>query len=68
MINLNGAEITSEQLMFYSNASANKVLGFGAVFYNTNWLFVQWEPNYIKKYKPNIEYLELYALTAAVLT
>ena len=41
----------------------------GAVFEH-RWIFGQWESNYIKQ-KPNspsIEYLEHYALTAAVLT
>ena len=53
----------SEQLNFYSDATANPLLGYGTV-----WIFNQWEPGYIETYKPSIEYLELYALTAAVLT
>ena len=61
--------IVAEDLMFYSDAIANKRLGFGAVF-NKHWLYSQWEPGYINTdlNEPSIEYLELYALTAALLT
>ena len=59
--------ITAEQLQFFSDASAAETLGFGAVF-NNQWLFSQWEVNYIWTCKPNIEYLELFALVAAILT
>ena len=66
MVDLNES-LTADQLQFYSDASAAKTLGFGAVF-NDEWLFGQWEENYISHFKPNIEYLELYALVAAFLT
>ena len=59
--------ITSDELAFYSDASANERLGMGAV-YGSRWMFVQWEPGYIKCFRPSIEYLELYAVVAAVLT
>ena len=59
--------ITSEQLFFYSDASANPELGFRAVF-NQKWLFGQWELGFIRECSPSIEYLELFALTAAILT
>ena len=55
------------KLNFYSDASANENLGYGTVF-NSQWLFNQWEPGYIKNFAPSIEYLELFALTAAILT
>ena len=58
---------TAKDLNFYSDASANERLGFGAVF-NNHWLFAQWECGYIKTFKPSIEYLELLGLTAALLT
>ena len=67
MIDLEKMEFTAEQLNFSSDTSAAKKLGFGAVF-NQNWLFSQWEPNFIKQMKPSIEYLELYAVVAAILT
>ena len=59
--------VTAKTLKFYSDASGNHKLGYGAVF-DKKWLYNQWEHNYIKTYEPSIEYLELYALTAAVLT
>ena len=66
MVDLN--KISSvRQLCFYSDASACESLGFGAIF-NKKWIFGQWEPNFIKENKPSIEYLELFALRAAVLT
>ena len=68
MIDFNGAAETSEQLRFYSDASANPELGFGATFDNKYWLYGQWEKGYIHDMKPSIEYLELFTLTAAVLT
>ena len=57
----------AKDLFFYSDASAAKTLGMGAV-YNKHWLYKQWETDFIKLCKPSIEYLELYALTAGLLT
>ena len=57
---------TAEQLNFYSDVSAAAGLGMGATF-DDEWCYTQWESGYIKKLKPNIEYLELYALVAAIL-
>ena len=62
-----GMHVTAETLKFYSDASANHKLGYGAVF-DKKCLYNQWEHNYIKTYESSIEYLELYALMAAVLT
>ena len=59
--------VTSKELNFFSDASANPLLGYGAVF-NSEWLFNQWEPGYIDNHNPSIEYLELYALAAGILT
>ena len=52
---------------FTSDASLNPRLGMGAVFGN-HWLVVQWEYNFKVEQEPSIEFLELYALTAAVTT
>ena len=61
-------QITSaKKLNFYSDASANNNLGFGAVFDNC-WLYARWEDGYIEKNKPSIEYLELFALSVAIIT
>ena len=59
--------LKAEDIGFASDTSANKILGFGAIFRN-RWLFGQWEQGYIENCKPSIEYLELYAVTAALLT
>ena len=66
MVDLNRFE-TSLDLEFSSDASANPLLGVGVVF-NSHWLFVQWEKDYIRSFKPNIEYLELYGVVAAIMT
>ena len=59
---------SSVELNFYSDASAGEFLGFGAIFDN-RWICGQWEKGYIKQPNgPTIDYLELYALTAALLT
>ena len=58
--------VSAEVLNFYSDANAHPLLGFGAR-YNDHWLFAQWENGFIKNNKPSIEYLELFALTAALL-
>ena len=66
MLDLSEA-VTAQTRQFYSDASANPNLGYGAVFDN-QWLFNQWEPGFVETFNPSIEYLELFALTAAVLT
>ena len=48
-----------------TDASANKDLGAGGVCGN-QWFVLQWEEDFIKKYNPSINYLELYALTVGV--
>ena len=59
--------MSASELMFYSDASAAETLGMGAIF-NRHWFFTKWENNFIQMSKPSIEYLELLALTAALLT
>ena len=61
------AFITAEQLQFFMDASANPVFGYGAIF-GDRWLFGQWEKDFIKTYDPSIEFLELFALCAGVMT
>ena len=67
MIDVNNKAQTATQLDFYSDASANERLGFGAVF-NNQWLHAQWENNFIKEKQPSIGYLELVGVISAVLT
>ena len=56
-----------EVINFTSAASLNESLGMGAVYQNS-WMVVQWPLHFIKQEKPSIEFLELFALTAAVVT
>ena len=53
-------------LNFYSVASKNPDLGMGAVFRN-RWFYRRWNKEFIVEQDPSIGFLELYALTAAVL-
>ena len=54
-------------LNFYSDASASKKKGMGAIFGN-HYIFKQWNKSFITELKPSIQFLELYALVAAVVT
>ena len=60
-------KVNSQRIFFYSDASTAKTLGFGCILYDS-WIFAKWELGYIAKFNPSIEYLELYALTAGLLT
>ena len=53
--------LVARDVGFFTDSSANPELGFGGVFRN-KWFFGQWEKGFIKNKKPNIEYLELYAV------
>ena len=57
--------VVAENLNFFMDASANESLGFGGIFENS-WFFGKWEPNFIKNYNPNIEFLELLVLCMGV--
>ena len=65
-LDLGGDHLGAQILNFISDASKNPELGMGAVF-NARWLMQPWPTSFIKKENPSIEYLELYALTAAML-
>ena len=58
---------SSKQLLFYTGASAGKELGFGCIFGN-HWTYGKWKKGFIEDDKPSIEFLELYALCAGILT
>ena len=51
--------VTATQLEFFTDASKALMKGFGCVFGNS-YTWGQWEPGYIQKYNPSIEYLELF--------
>ena len=57
----------SEELCFYTDASKAVAKGFGCV-YNNRFTWGRWEENYITKFDPSIEYLELYALCIGIAT
>ena len=57
----------STNVGFYSDASTSKLLGYGCIL-GTKWLRGLWNPEFIAKEEPSIEYLELFALTASVIT
>ena len=60
-------KVTSDTLMFYSDASKNFELGFSTIF-NQDWMQASWaEVGISAEMDPSIQYLKLYALTAAVL-
>ena len=56
-----------ETICFYSDASLNKHFGMGAI-YKDDWMQELWDPQFIVEKKPSIEFLELFTLTAAVVT
>ena len=58
-------KITSEEVDFYTDASANPELGCGGIS-DQDWFIMQWDEEFITKYQPSINYLELYAVTVAV--
>ena len=58
----------SATLRFFSDASKNSSLGFSAVYKNKYWFAHRWPVGFIERYDPSIQFLELYALVAAVLT
>ena len=59
----NEAEAT--EIFMYSDASG--VIGFGALC-QQDWMFSVWDRNFLRICDPSIQYLELFALTAGVLT
>ena len=67
MINVVSPMSDALVIPFYSDASAAVDLGFGCV-YEDRWICSMREEGFIQEYKPSIEYLELYALTAGILT
>ena len=61
------AMLSADEVNMYSDASGNSVLGFSAICQNS-FLWGKWDTTFINIHKPSIQYLELYALTAGVLT
>ena len=61
------AKVLSTAISFFSDASKAETLGFGCVL-DDKWIFGQWPQGFIKERDPSIEVLELFALTAGILT
>ena len=59
-------EQTAEDIDMYSDASGSCEKGFGA-YCGPEWTFHSWDKTWLLKESPSIEYLELYAVTVAVL-
>ena len=50
---------------FYTDSSTSPKLGFGGYF-GTSWFAGLWGSDFVCKAKPSIQYLELYAITVAI--
>ena len=57
--------IVADEIDMFSDTSGK--IGMGALC-GSQWMFKCWDKNFIAKFRPSIEYLELFAVTAAVLT
>ena len=68
MVDLFGQIYTSEDITFYSDASGSaKTGGYGCLL-DKEWLYGSWGEDFIRQEEPSIEFLELYALCAGILT
>ena len=60
-------QVHAREIGFSSDASAAVTLGFGSIYKN-RWIQGEWGVNFMKQFEPSIEYLELFALCAGILT
>ena len=58
-------EKSAEEILMYSDASGSFLKGFGA-WCQKSWLFSPWSYDFMVEHNPSIEYLQLYAVTVAV--
>ena len=63
---LDSKEFNSLDIGMFSDASRNFKLGF-RVLCGEDWTFGQWCNEFMTKYEPSIEYLELFAVTVAII-
>ena len=68
MIDVTAAGRSSVEVGFFSDSSAAKDLGFGAILGDKKWIQGMWGADFITQKEPSIAYLELFALTAGILT
>ena len=59
-------DITAPQIQMFSDATKKIGLGYGGICGNS-WMYGEWDPQFMKKCDPSIEFLELYALVGTVL-
>ena len=57
--------VIADEVDMFSDASGK--IAMGAIC-GCSWMYMNWPRAFIEKHKPSIEYLELYAVTAGVLT
>ena len=57
---------TAQELDFYTDSSGNPRFGMGG-YCNQEYFAQRWEYDFVVKFKPSIQYLELYAIASAVL-
>ena len=59
----------SKMVELFADASGNVNLGWGAWLPHVGaWMYAQWEVEFFEKFNPSIDFLELYALLAGVVT
>ena len=58
--------INADEIDFYSDSSRNAKLGCGGVC-NDEWFMLKWDEQFINENDPSINYLELYAVTVAIM-
>ena len=61
------APVEAAEINFHSDAPKCETKGFRALF-NKSWMFGSWGKDFITQQDPSIKYLELFAVTSAVLT
>ena len=55
----------AQELDLFTDSSGNHNLGFGGYFRN-EWFAGTWDIGFVKRCKPSIEFLELYAIAIAI--
>ena len=60
-------DLSAQNIGMYSDASRSWTKGFGALCQEA-WMYMPWQTEWMEVHQPSIEYLELYAMLAAVLT
>ena len=57
--------LTADEIFLYTDSSSSVRKGMGGICYES-WMFTKWDPDFIRKANPSIQYLELFAVTTAV--